>query len=166
MRVFVASFVERQAAGLLAEAVPLVAGMRPVPAENLHLTLHFLGSIDDTKREELIAFVRTLEGNPLKVRISEVAGFPSGNHARTVVAMIEMVEGIAVLNRWHDALVRAFPSGDSEKTFRPHITLGRSRKGIRVPQIESLAGREIALLAPRVYESRTLPEGARYLPLS
>lgn len=166
MRVFVASFVEQQAAGQLAGAVPRVTGMRPVPAENLHLTLHFLGSIDDTKREELIAFVRALEAFPVRVRISEVAGFPSGNRARTLVAMIEIIEGMAVLNRWHDALARAFPTGDSAKTFRPHITLGRSRKGIRVPEIESLAGREIALLAPRVYESRTLSEGARYLPLS
>jgi hypothetical protein len=44
----------------------------------------------------------------------------------------------------------------------PHITLGRSREGVVVPETTGLEGLSVQLLAPAAYESRTLPEGARY----
>jgi 2'-5' RNA ligase len=162
VRAFVAAFVERGAAERLFRATPLLAGMRRVPPYNLHLTLHFLGSIGDTQRDQLIAFVDALQGTPLTVRVTGVTGFPSASRARTVVAMVEAVEALC---SWRDALAQAFPTGDSERRFRPHITLGRSRNGMTVPEIGELEGMEIPLLPPRAYVSRTLPEGARYLPL-
>jgi 2'-5' RNA ligase len=162
MRVFVASFVEPHAAGQIAESLPTVPGMRPVPPENLHLTLHFLGNLSEPDSASLIRFVDGLGGRSLQVRITAVSGFPSPVKASAVVALLEAKEE---LEHWHDALAQQWPTGGAGRAFRPHITLGRSRSGVTVPDGETLAGTVIPLLPPRVYESRTDPGGARYLPL-
>jgi len=162
MRVFVASFVEPGAARQLAESLPPVPGVRPVPSKNLHVTLHFLGNLNRRDADGIVRFVNAMGGRSLRVRITAISGFPSPDRARAVVALLRATEEML---SWHDALVRHSPSGATDRTFRPHVTLGRSRKGVSVPAGAALVGSEIALLPPRVYESRTEPEGARYVPL-
>lgn len=161
-----AAFVEPGAAARLARAVPALPGLRPVPSENLHLTLLFLGRSTAARGRELAAYLKTLQGSAVTVRVTGVTGFPSARNARALVALTDDPGGApGRLQTWHDALVHRFSEAGPGRRFRPHITLGRSRRRMPIPEVAGLEGLEIPLLPPGVYESRTLPEGARYLPL-
>ena len=159
MRVFVACFVDAATADRLAKTLRPLPGMRQVPPENLHLTLHFLGNVARSRNADVIALAESLGGKPVRSRVRSVTGFPAASRARTVVALLDEPPEWQV---WHDALVASWPTKAAERQFLPHITLGRSRDGVVVPETTGLEALSVQLLPPSAYESRTLPEGACY----
>jgi 2'-5' RNA ligase len=159
MRVFVACFVDAATADRLAKTLQPLPGMRRVPPENLHLTLHFVGNVAESQGADVVALTESLGGKPIRSRVRSVTGFPAASCARTVVALLDEPPEWQV---WHDTLVASWPTKAAERGYVPHITLGRSREGVVVPETTGLEGLSVQLLAPAAYESRTLPEGARY----
>jgi 2'-5' RNA ligase len=67
------------------------------------------------------------------------------------------------LAAWHAQLCRAWPVAAPERTYRPHVTLARSRRPLAMPEVDCPVS-TLALDAPRLYESLTLPTGASYRP--
>jgi 2'-5' RNA ligase len=163
VRCFIACFLSPDSAAALAAVRPRLSGCRPVPVENLHVTLHFLGSVAPERREEVLALTGILDGRVTEATVLEMAGFPRRRRARTVVARLS---ADPLLTDWHHALAATWPTEESNRSFDAHITLARSRRGVAVPDAPSLAGLELTLLPPAAYVSETMPEGARYTPLS
>ena len=161
MRLFFACFLTGTSARLLSERVPEVAGMKRVPAENLHVTLRFLGSIPPDRVSDVRTLAAGLPGEALTVPIREVVGFPGPHRPRALVARLE---DPGSLRHWYRQLADSFPAQDGP-SFDPHVTLGRFRTPGRIPDLRALAGLSLDLQPPALYRSETLPEGARYTRL-
>jgi 2'-5' RNA ligase len=165
VRVFIASFLTAESARKLAVEVPAIDGMRPVSEENLHMTLHFIGEVREPDSAEICALVADLEGTRLTAQVEGIVGFPTAMSARAVAARLEVPERVYA---WQRTLVDlwpvAEPQGLSRKAFLPHVTFGRSRRGVRL-QGQDLDEIRLELEAPAAYKSETLPEGARYTRL-
>jgi 2'-5' RNA ligase len=129
-------------ADLVEAARPLrqVDGLKLSPAENLHVTLKFLGDVDDAQQDDVIAAIRlALEGAaPFPIDIHELVYLPDPHKARTVAAAVEGPPMLGLLNeKLEDAMELAgFPR--EGRAFRPHITLGRFKHPPHrgVPRIE------------------------------
>ncbi|MEO8061558.1 MAG: RNA 2',3'-cyclic phosphodiesterase [Pseudomonadota bacterium] len=128
MRLFFALVPRAQpAASLVAEVAPLVAQLQaqPVPAQNLHATLCFVGAVESEKLDALRAVAATMRGaratltfNSLEVWeqpkiLCATAGI--GGDARHAAELAQHLG---------EAIIAAGFSPDI-KTFRPHFTLGR-----------------------------------------
>jgi 2'-5' RNA ligase len=136
-------------------------GVRLVAAENLHLTLHFLGNTaDDTIGSLRQAMHRALSGFERFDAIARGAGcFPSPRKPRVFWAGVEDPSG--KLTQIHAALAAELSSLDFEldsRAFSPHITLAHAKKradrGALVSAARDLAAAATTQLGP---QGRDLP---------
>jgi 2'-5' RNA ligase len=134
MRCFIAVNVDNPlVSSFIDELSEVGAALRLVKPENLHLTLKFLGeveedSIDDVQKamdESLVGF------GPFEVSLHGTGAFPSQNYMRVVwVGMQKNRERLIELQKAIDE--NLVPLGFArEKRFHPHLTLARvkSQKG-------------------------------------
>jgi 2'-5' RNA ligase len=119
-----------------------------VDPAKMHLTLKFLGDIDDPA--PLTEKLRKIPLEPMRPRIAGVNAFPSLSRARVIVVELE--------DEKVRALAAHFPD---ERPFRAHVTLARVRTPARWTPPASIDG-EVTITALTLYESQ---QGA-YLPIS
>lgn len=154
----------RDALAGLAREVALAAGGRAPRAENLHLTLAFLGSVPQLRLRELEAIgARTAAAAaPFVLTLDSVGGFRAAG-----IAWAGMDAAPAELQRMFEhlrSLLRAAGLPTERRAFAPHVTLARRC-------LRTLPGGRPAPVAWRVdaielMASETLPEGPRYRTLS
>jgi len=163
VRIFLGCFLTPASAQALTESfrrlVATVPGMRPVPVANLHVTLHFLGSVPADRVDQIRALVEGLPATGISTRVLALTGFPKPARARVLVARLDDPDG--QLLHWHGMLARRWPTGETRR-FDPHATLARSRSPVRLPVLPEIGDLAVALEPPAAYVSETLPEGARY----
>lgn len=142
---------QRKAVAQWRSALQLRSG-RTVPAENFHLTLMFLGSVDVAQIAEVCTAAAKVRvpGVPLQVTLDRLDTW-----RRAGVLVLASEQAPAELLRLVYALEQAMlPFGfeESSKEFRPHLTLMRD---YRVPVPESATPPEFVLRANHftLYES-------------
>jgi 2'-5' RNA ligase len=147
-----------------------------VAPENFHVTVKFLGNIDDSRVQGVIDALHTaVRGHaPFDIEVGGLGAFPSATRARVLWA--GFVGGTAPLAALaasvEDALAPlGFPR--EGRAFSPHITLGRVREPGRAPALaEALgaaAGRRfgrVAVAATALMRSDLSARGARYIALA
>jgi 2'-5' RNA ligase len=158
-----------EAAERLRAAAP--SGARWVAAENLHLTLKFLGEIreDDVPRLVERASAKLAGEAPFEVAFAGFGAFPNAREARVLwLGAVRGAGALAKLARKLDAAARAIGAERERRPFEAHLTLARLRDPARVeleriPALDSVAWtvEEVVL-----YESRPSPGGPRYVPLA
>jgi 2'-5' RNA ligase len=174
LRCFVACFLRPESAAALAALVPEWPGCRRVPAENLHVTLHFVGTLapyrnaigdrnatGDRSAAGLAAFAGTLGGVPTVASVLDVRRLPP-RQPRALVAVLKVD---ARLEGWRTALLEAWPTAERDREFLPHVTLMRGRGVADAEDLPDLTGFVVDLSAPLACSSETRPDGARYRPL-
>lgn len=105
------------------------AAVNWTPAGNFHLTLLFLGEVDDRDLPALCRIVAEVAATepPFTVCVSGVGAFPNARRPKTLWAGI--TDGATELVRLHDALEQ--PLLDlgcyrrEDRAYTPHLTLGR-----------------------------------------
>ena len=134
----------------LAEATPDV---KWVEEANLHVTLQFLGEVDD---RDLIKVCRAVQKTTTAhaafvLKVVGVGCFPNMRRPRTVWAGLS--EGAAELSAIHEELVEPLEAircyRREERAYHPHLTLGRTKS--------DAPGEELAKLLPK-YETWTAGE--------
>lgn len=104
------------------------ADVRWVLPQNLHLTLKFLGDVDDRRINDITERVREASSGtePFELQLSGVGAFPNRNHPRVVwIGLCRGAEPLQELAwRIETALdAEEFPRED--RKFSPHLTIGR-----------------------------------------
>lgn len=125
-RLFVAlPLPETVRAELAARAEPL-AGAAWAPADNLHLTLRFIGEVSEARGEELAEALATVHVEPFILSPTGMGAFPTRGPARVVWAGFGTAHPrlFQLRKRVDDALLRV-ESGLDVSTFHPHVTLAR-----------------------------------------
>ena len=183
-RLFVAIPVpEEVKAGIILAGDELRAKLPPAAAswtrpENMHLTLRFLGDVEESGIESLKAFLaEALAGFGAIPLISERLGcFPDLRYPRVVWAWVyDDAERLALLQRRVAQATEGFTREPAESRFMGHITLARVRQ-IQRPQAEIIAafvngavGRKFGEWIANQVElirSELSPGGSRYTTLA
>jgi len=147
---------------------------RWVPPNNIHLTLRFLGNIQD---EHVGDIERLMEEaakgfHPFTVSLEGLGAFPHA--ARPRVLWVGVVEGKDPLSRLQERLERGLASmgfPPEEKAFKPHLTVARfkfPKEEVRRRVYQACRKREKAgwgameAASVVLFESILSPQGARY----
>lgn len=156
MRCFIAlempPAVKEHAAGLIKELKPTGADVKWVAAENLHLTLQFLGEVEPGMQPELeAALAGACAGRPpLELAIKGCGAFPGRGQPRVIwLGLSGMIDDLAELAQAVQAANRPLGFEPEARAFRAHLTLGRvrDRRGKKkAPPLGPLS-RELAGLA-------------------
>ena len=109
-------------------------GIKWVPAENLHLTLKFLGDVDNREIPRICDVVRACcaDEPAFLMEFFGVDAFPSAERPRVVYAGLR--QGGEPLKRIVDALEKQLADlgfKPEPRDYVPHMTLGRTRGGSR-----------------------------------
>jgi RNA 2',3'-cyclic 3'-phosphodiesterase len=151
-------------------------GLRPVPAENLHITPAFLGYRPEKEVERIAAVVEECAGAaPLAELLDPVPRPP--RHPR-LFALPATSPGAELLQAaLQDRLAEQHFYKPENRPFWPHVTIARVRsdgRGSKRPQTVDRPPKflpqelKTACFCRRLtlYRSETLPQGARYAPLA
>ena len=141
---------------------------------NIHITILFLGGTPEKRVKEIGAFLQELCSGfgefELVIRGSGV--FKSSKDPRVLWAGIETSEKMNKLNKIISEKLQETVTGLEERSFKPHLTLGRVKKINDLTKLTTLLvnyqGREIQRVKVSdiiLYESILLPEGPLYKPL-
>ena len=141
-----------------------------VPEGNLHLTVHFLGEVEDARVPGLqSSLARPLGIEPADVGFGDWGVFPS--HGSPRVVWIGVTDGLSSLERAHALLKERLAElgvGFEARRFSAHLTVGR----VKAPSgdvLRDLVDGGEAPVATRctvtqcvLYRSRLSPDGATY----
>lgn len=182
MRLFVAveiGPVAERAAALAGELRQCAARLAPlaritwIPADRLHLTIRFIGSVDAERAGAIQAAMSPpLDTASFELGFAGVGAFPSSGRPQVLWAGVSAGEpGLRRLEE--EVTARLVPLGipAERRPFRPHLTLARVREASGLRGAALFAGIEQASLgtthceAITLYESRLSPAGPTYVPL-
>lgn len=152
----------RREIGRRAEALKArLPAARWVPADNLHLTLAFLGATEEDELPGLLTALRPAfaGGGALELEVAGGGTFPPGRPAR--VAWVGLRGGPGLLALQREAAAAAFGCLGLEperRPFHPHVTLARPRRPWNRRASEELAAAFDGVLG----EPFTVAEGVLY----
>lgn len=108
-----------------------------IPEENLHMTLNFVGDIDDREVPEFCRDATEVieKFEPFELVIGGLGGFPSLEEPNSVwIGVEEGGEEMAHMSRQITKFLRDWSLGKSRFDFAPHMTIGRIKKSNRCPE--------------------------------
>jgi len=176
MRAFVAIEVDepirRALAGLIEELNRPRQPVKWVAAENIHLTLKFLGDVADARVTESAQVVRACaQGTgPFALTVRGTGAFPDPERPRVIFAGAEDERGAAheLARRLEEQMV-ALGVEREERPFQCHVTLGRVREPRSLPalaaKMAASSAREFGRMAVTqvtLFESKLTPQGPIY----
>ena len=153
-------------------APPRLRWTRP---DAMHLTLKFLGDVDAARVPSLSRVVAGVAARhqSFGLSVSRLGAFPGGRRLQVVWAGIE--GDLQALGALRDALEAALVADGyaaETRAFRPHVTLGRTRGGMRPDEAERISAALTATALPHglaftvervvLYRSHLGAGGSRY----
>jgi 2'-5' RNA ligase len=105
------------------------SGVSWVAAENLHITLKFLGSVDESRLAEIGDALRRVASVPaFDVAVGGLGAFPTLARPRVIWAGTAAAPAFAQLAEGIDRALVAVGFPAEARSFTPHVTLGRVRE--------------------------------------
>ena len=177
MRTFVAIQLNDEcrsaAASVLEKLRAAVQGVAWVRPESLHITVKFLGEIEERSLDDAISALNEAASGakPFRMLCAKVSGFPPRGPLRVIHVGIEEPTGALseLARRVDEAMATVLGVRPETRPFHAHITIGRvkrPRECMPLPEIVRMAG-EPARAAMRVesvalMRSELTPRGAVY----
>ena len=147
-----------------------VDGVKWVKEAGQHITLKFLGEIEDEKAWKIKDAILHIEGKqaPFVVTTKSIDAFPDRRRARVIVITLE--NGVDnIKNIYNDIEESIFTLGieKEKRPFTPHITLGRKKVSAPIPDkvfgnIDNIGFVPDSIV---LFKSVLRPEGALYTPV-
>ena len=102
---------------------------RWVAEDNLHLTLRFIGEVQDDHLDDIATALGQVRFRPFPVTVRGAGHFGSGRRVRSLWLGVEKSAELAALrDRVESALVRIGIAPEGRK-FHPHVTVARLNNG-------------------------------------
>src|ERR1022692_5023363 len=101
-------------------------GARWIDAENYHLTLRFIGDIDDDLAHEIAGLLGRVRRQSFELRIDGLTSF-GGRKPRALVAAVSPVAPLMELQAGHQRLLQRLGLEPEGRQYTPHVTLARLR---------------------------------------
>jgi len=123
MRLFISFEVSEEVKQHLLELQKKLSFAKLAPARHFHLTLKFLGDVNEEKLQIIKQKLSQIKFKPFTAKLSKIGVFPSEDYVRVVWVGLEPEETINSLQKQiEDSLSDLF---EKDPTFKPHLTLAR-----------------------------------------
>jgi RNA 2',3'-cyclic 3'-phosphodiesterase len=141
---------------------------------NMHLTLVFLGHVDDERVPPLVDdFGRDIDLRPFEMTFAGIGAFPERGAPRVLWAGVgAATDAVIAVQRELAARVSRHGVTLEARDFHPHLTLARwsasrpsDRARVRAAAAAAILARQ-RVAAATLYQSQLLPSGARYTALA
>lgn len=143
-------------------------GARWIDPENYHLTLRFIGDIDDALANEIAGLLGRVHRRPFELRLEGLSSF-GGRKPRAVVASAAQVAPLMELQAEQERLLQRIGLEPEGRRFMPHVLLARLRDTTSQEVAEYLATRgyfqKLTFTVGQVilFSARPLTGGAPYV---
>lgn len=144
-----------------------VAGAKWIEPCDYHLTLSFVGNVDERTASDLVEELAQIECGDFSVRLTELTAF-GGNKPRSIVAMAQLSPALGALQVAHDRALRRVGVEPEKRKFMPHVTLARLKGAAALSVAAYLSERSIEILHFRIdhfvlFSARTSLGGGPYI---
>lgn len=119
--------------------------------EQQHLTLRYIGELDNGRANEVAEALAMVPGAPFELRLKGIGHFPPRGEPRVLWAGVEKNGELARLKRRIDRALGQVGVPRDERKFAPHVTLARLK---RPPARDKLA---TWLMRHSLYRSASFP---------
>lgn len=115
-------------------------GARWIDPENYHLTLRFIGDVDDSIAREVASLLYRVNRQPFDLRLDGLSSF-GGKKPRALVATVAPSAPLLELQAEHERLMQRIGLEPEGRKYTPHVTLARLRDASNRQVADYLAAR-------------------------
>ncbi|WMS41075.1 RNA 2',3'-cyclic phosphodiesterase [Acuticoccus sp. MNP-M23] len=101
-------------------------GARWIDPANYHITLRFIGDVDDRVADEIAYTLSSIQRDPLSIRLCGLASFGS-RKPHSVYARVEPTEALSELQAEQERMFQRLGLPAEARRFTPHVTIARLR---------------------------------------
>ncbi|MFH1868524.1 MAG: RNA 2',3'-cyclic phosphodiesterase [Candidatus Omnitrophota bacterium] len=152
------------------------ADIKWVKPDHIHLTLKFLGEIDEEQAAEIKASIDETVKNqkPFDIHLAKIGAFPRIAFPKIVwVGIDEGSQGCMALAKSVEEAMQRLGFEKEKRPFSPHLTLGRVRSLKNNSQLTSAVEKEkdfssqtkVSINKITLFQSTLTPKGPIYTPL-
>jgi len=159
--------------GVIARLSIMCAGLPGaewVPPENMHITLRFIGEVEEEVAAEIDYLLSGIEADAFSLQLEGLGTFGEGAKTRALWVAVKPSQALAHLHaKVESAVVRAGLPSEGRK-FTPHVTLARFHKAQPARLDNFIAGNGLFQAGPfqvdqfTLYESRLGKGSPVYIP--
>ncbi len=103
-----------------------IAGSRWIDRQSFHITLRFIGDIDEALAREIAYELDGVEARPFSLRLKGIDVFGS-NKPHTLLAGVEESPDLRRLQQIHERICQVLGLPAEPRKFTPHVSLARLR---------------------------------------
>jgi 2'-5' RNA ligase len=143
-------------------------GARWIDRENYHITLRFIGDVDDVAAREAALVLGQVRREAFDLHFEGLTSF-GGRKPRAVVASVASERALLDLQAEHERLMRRIGLEPEPRKYTPHVTLARLRGSSSLDVADYLAARGYFCTAPfrvsefALFSSRASTGGGPYV---
>ncbi|MFW5748023.1 MAG: RNA 2',3'-cyclic phosphodiesterase [Chloroflexota bacterium] len=134
-------------AAALKTAIPTARWVRP---EHMHITLRFIGEVEDDRVEPIKSALATVKATAFDITLGSVGRFPPSPKKAPRVLWVGIDKNpalVALHNRVEAALARAGIKPERGKDFNPHLTLARLKTHKPTPEADTFLTAQTGFMA-------------------
>lgn len=150
-----------------------IEGARWVDPQNLHITLRFIGEIDEDVAEDIANALDNVTAEPFSVTLKGLGTFGQPPHALWAGVEDAPTGALAALHATIESIVVRQGLEPEHRKFTPHATLARFKKTVNVMRVAQMleASGDVALEPFDVsgftlFQSHLTPQGAHYVSVA
>lgn len=132
MRTFIAIELNKEIkealSGIQKKIKTMPEDVKWVAPHNIHLTLKFLGEVDEAKIPKIIQSIKeaAIQFKPFRVALADIGVFPNLKFPRIIwIGIEEGKEKLEELAKFLENLLARLKFPKEKRSFSPHLTLGR-----------------------------------------
>ena len=126
-----------QALSMLRGGLP---GARWITPDNYHLTLRFIGDVDDLIAQEVALMLGRVRRGAFDLHLEGLTSF-GGRRPRAVVANVAPAPALLEVQAEHERLMQRIGLEPEGRKYTPHVTLARLRDSSSLDVAEYLSSR-------------------------
>src|SRR5580700_4332939 len=115
-------------------------GARWIDPENYHVTLRFIGDVDDALAHEIAGVLGRVHRGAFELRLDGLKSF-GGRKPRALVASVGQIAPLMELQAEHERLLQRLGLEPEGRKYTPHVTLARLRDSSSHQVAEYLSAR-------------------------
>jgi len=170
-RLFVAIELPQKVKQTLMELQNQLSGVRKVPSDQIHLTIRFIGDVKKDRINRLVEYFKDISLSNFYLDIQGVGTFPNKHHPKVVWAGVGDNGKLEKLYKQVEKAVVSFGEKPENRSFHPHITLGRVRNprktnlNLFLNEYQDLKILNIKVSEFILFRSILSGNGARHIPV-
>ncbi len=133
-----------------------IPGARWVPPENLHLTLRFVGEVENWRADEVDEALCGIRAKPFDLSLAGVGTFEKSGKVQALWAGADRCEALTHLQSKVETALQRIGLEPERRRFAPHVTLARTDKAPTHKLVEFVQAHSLFRAPPVAMDCFTL----------